>query len=174
MLPPGRARLWTRPIPRGSPTATKTIGMVAVADFKARAGCGPPQMSRSGLRATSSAAKAGRRSWDWAKRPSMVRFRPSIQPWFCRPSRNAVRMVGDGSPRPRTPSRRRVPCAHERRGKTSSAAVAAMNSRRFIVLPHRRGRAARLPTSGASKYMPSISRTKALRRISTIAQFAVG
>ena len=32
----------------------------------------------------------------------------------------------------RKPSRRRVPCARERRGETSSAAVAAMNSRRFI------------------------------------------
>ena len=32
----------------------------------------------------------------------------------------------------RKPSRRRVPCASERRGETSSAAVAAMNSRRFI------------------------------------------
>ena len=35
-------------------------------------------------------------------------------------------------PTARTPSRRRVPCARERRGETSSAAVAAVNSRRFI------------------------------------------
>jgi len=39
-----------------------TIGMVAVADFRATAGRGPRPMIRSGLRATSSAAKAGRRS----------------------------------------------------------------------------------------------------------------
>src|SRR5258705_5875499 len=32
----------------------------------------------------------------------------------------------------RKPTRRRVPCASERRGETSSAALAAMNSRRFI------------------------------------------
>jgi hypothetical protein len=40
---------------------------------------------------------------------------------------------GCGSYIARKPSRRRAPCARERGGGTSSAAVAAMNSRRLIV-----------------------------------------
>jgi hypothetical protein len=132
MLPPGRDRLCTRPSATGSYTATNTIGMLAVADFRATAVCGLLAMSRSGLRATSSAAKAGRRSWEWAKRYSMIRFIPSIQPWFRSPSSHAFCKVGSGSFKARKPSRRRVPCACERCGETSSAALAAMNSRRFI------------------------------------------
>src|SRR6516225_10549455 len=38
MLPPGRARLATRPIPTGSPALMKTIGIVEVALFAASAG----------------------------------------------------------------------------------------------------------------------------------------
>ena len=57
MLPPGRDRLCTRPSPTGSATATNTIGMVAVADFRATAGCGPEASNNSGVRATRSAAK---------------------------------------------------------------------------------------------------------------------
>src|SRR6266436_9076589 len=79
----------------------------------------------------------------------MIRFLPSIQPWFRRPSSHAFCMVGTSSFMARKPTRRRVPCARERRGETSSAVVAAMNSRRLIVLPHRRGRTARPPTSRA-------------------------
>src|SRR5258707_661955 len=41
-------------------------------------------------------------------------------------------MVGGTTSMARKPTRRRVPCASERRGETSSAAPAAMNSRRFI------------------------------------------
>src|SRR5260221_13363713 len=41
-------------------------------------------------------------------------------------------MVGGTTSMASKPSRRRVPCASERRGETSSAALAAMNSRRFI------------------------------------------
>ena len=39
-LPPGRARLKTRPAPTGSPTPVKTIGIVEVALFAARVGVG--------------------------------------------------------------------------------------------------------------------------------------
>src|SRR6266436_8899209 len=41
-------------------------------------------------------------------------------------------MVGSTTSLARKPTRRRVPCASERRGEMSSAALAAMNSRRFI------------------------------------------
>src|SRR5262245_10761168 len=49
MLPPGRARLATRPMLTGSYTATNTIGMVAVAAFRAslRSGDERPPKIRS-------------------------------------------------------------------------------------------------------------------------------
>ena len=40
-LPPGRARLATKPEPTGSPTLVITMGMVVVAFFAANAGCRP-------------------------------------------------------------------------------------------------------------------------------------
>ena len=61
-LPPGRARLATRPTRTGSATAMKTMGMVDVAFFAARLGCGVKATIRSGFRATSSCASAGKRS----------------------------------------------------------------------------------------------------------------
>src|SRR5215218_10582717 len=42
ILPPGRLRLATRPVPTGSPPATNTIGMVDVAPFAANAVTLPP------------------------------------------------------------------------------------------------------------------------------------
>jgi hypothetical protein len=42
-LPPGRAKLETRPLPSGSFDAAKTIGMVDVACFKV--GAAPPDMT---------------------------------------------------------------------------------------------------------------------------------
>src|SRR5258708_28164436 len=76
MLPPGRERLWTRPIPTGSYEATNMIGMLVVADFRATAGGEVEAMSRSGLRATSSAARAEKRSGVSASRYSISRFLP--------------------------------------------------------------------------------------------------
>src|SRR5207253_11232427 len=62
-LPPGRARLVTRPLPTGSAVAAKTMGRALVACLAARAACAPPPVTMtSTLRATSSAARAGRRS----------------------------------------------------------------------------------------------------------------
>jgi hypothetical protein len=62
MLPPGRARLETRPIPTGSPTPVKTIGIVEVAVFAARAAACPAGTITSTSRPTKSAANAGSRS----------------------------------------------------------------------------------------------------------------
>jgi len=135
-FPPGRERLCTRPIPTGSATATNTIGMVAVADFRAEAACGPAATNTSGLRAIRSATEVASRSGGWEKRYSTVRFLPSIQPWSCSPSNNtrSLRLRARPLPSPiaRKPSRRRGPCAHERLVETNSPAVVAMNSRRFI------------------------------------------
>jgi len=59
-FPPGRARLATRPIPTGSLTNMKTIGIVELAFLAASAGRVPLfAMIRSTLRPTRSAANAG-------------------------------------------------------------------------------------------------------------------
>jgi len=62
-LPPGRAKLATKPAGTGSVPAVKTIGIVEVAPFAANAAAGPPlAVIRSTLRLTNSAAKPGNRS----------------------------------------------------------------------------------------------------------------
>ena len=62
-LPPGRAKLATRPFSTGSVPVSKTIGIVKVAVFAANAGEVPPLVAiTSTLRPTRSAAKAGSRS----------------------------------------------------------------------------------------------------------------
>jgi hypothetical protein len=63
-LPPGRARLATRPAATGSPPIMETIGIVEVALFAASDERSPPLAAiPSTLRPTGSAANAGRRSW---------------------------------------------------------------------------------------------------------------
>jgi hypothetical protein len=75
---PGRPRLETRPLPRASALLAITIGMVEVACMAARMASVTSATMTSGLRLTSSAAKAGKRlsppSW---YRQSMTRFCPS-------------------------------------------------------------------------------------------------
>jgi hypothetical protein len=62
-LPPGRARLATSPVKTGSSPVRKTIGIVEVALFAARAvGVPPVETITSTLRLTRSAANAGSRS----------------------------------------------------------------------------------------------------------------
>ena len=91
-LPPGRARLATRPAPTGSPAFVITMGMVVVALFAANAGGVPVTTIRSTLRRTKSAASSGRRSaFASANRYSMVIFFPSIHPSLLSSCRNAPR-----------------------------------------------------------------------------------
>ena len=61
-LPPGRARLATKPEPTGSPAFAITMGMVVVALLAANAGGSPVITIRSTLRRTKSAASSGSRS----------------------------------------------------------------------------------------------------------------
>ncbi len=80
-LPPGRARLATRPVPTGSPAAAKTIGMTDVACMAATITAVADVTMTSTLRRTNSAAISAARS----ERPSAQRYsiaivRPSIQP----------------------------------------------------------------------------------------------
>ena len=88
-LPPGRARLETKPAPTGSTETVITMGMVLVAPFAAN-GVGPPEVTiRSTFRRTSSAASSGRRSFFCsANRYSMVMFFPSIHPSLLNSCRN--------------------------------------------------------------------------------------
>src|SRR5215510_5424901 len=89
-LPPGRARLATRPSPTGSVEVVITMGMVLDAPFAANAGGGELTTIRSTLRRTRSAASSGRRSvFCSANRYSMVIFFPSIQPSLLSSCRNA-------------------------------------------------------------------------------------
>jgi hypothetical protein len=62
ILPPGRARLETTPPPTGSIAVGKTIGMVFVALFTARAAGVVITMMMSTLSRTSSTANSGKRS----------------------------------------------------------------------------------------------------------------
>ena len=81
-LPPGRARLATRPSSTGFVEVVLiTMGMVVVASFAAN-GVGPPEVTiRSTLRRTKSAASPAKRSFLCsANRYSMVIFFPSIHP----------------------------------------------------------------------------------------------
>jgi hypothetical protein len=78
MFPPGRPRLGTIPVPTGSPTAVRTIGMVRVAFFAAIPPWVETATKMSGRPPTSSAASAGSRSiWAPAVRKSITRLRPS-------------------------------------------------------------------------------------------------
>ena len=61
-LPPGRARLATKPAPTGSPAFVITMGMVVVALLAANAAGVAVTTIRSTLRRTKSAASSGRRS----------------------------------------------------------------------------------------------------------------
>ena len=89
-LPPGRARLATKPAPTGSPAFVITMGMVVVALLAANAAGVPVTTIRSTLRRTKSAASSGRRSFfPSANRYSMVIFFPSIQPSLLSSCRNA-------------------------------------------------------------------------------------
>ena len=89
-LPPGRARLATRPAPTGSPAFAITMGMVVVALLAANAAAVPATTIRSTLRRTRSAASSGRRSFFCsANRYSMVIFFPSIHPSLLSSCRNA-------------------------------------------------------------------------------------
>ena len=56
MLPPGRAKLETKPCPTGSMVTQKTIGMARVACFSATTGDVPLVTIRSGGELASSAA----------------------------------------------------------------------------------------------------------------------
>ena len=89
-LPPGRARLATRPRTTGSSPTTKTMGIVVVAAFAANTEGNPAVAITATGRCTNSLASVGSRSsWLSAQRYSMAEFSPSIKPVSFNPCRNA-------------------------------------------------------------------------------------
>ena len=79
-LPPGRARLATKPLPTGSPAIAKTIGMTDVACFAARTAAPDVTMTSTLSRTNSAAISAKRSLRPSAQRYSIATVRPSIQP----------------------------------------------------------------------------------------------
>jgi len=142
-LPPGRARLATRPSRTGSSATTKTMGIVVVAALAAKAERGPPVAAMTATcRRTNSAASAGSRSyWPSAQRYSFATFSPSTKPASFRPWRNTRRrpavMSGDlGSRNPITGIG--GCCARAASGQAAALPMSEMNARRFIRSPRRR------------------------------------
>ena len=136
-LPPGRARLATRPVPTGSATDPKTIGMTDVACFAAMTAAVPPVTITLTFSRTNSATISGKRSL----RPSPQRYsiatvRPSIQPSSRRRCTKAAVhwLMADEVSGPRNPMVGSFGCCA--RAASGQAAVApprsVMNSRRFI------------------------------------------
>jgi hypothetical protein len=78
MFPPGRAKLATRPVATGSPTAIMTSGIDVVAFLTASEAGVSAVTITSTFEATSSAMSAGKRSYfPSAQRYSMAMLRPS-------------------------------------------------------------------------------------------------
>jgi hypothetical protein len=147
-LPPGRAKLVTKPAPTGSMTCTNTIGRVRVACRSGTTVVVPVAATRtSGASATNSAACLRTSSaLVVAQRVSTRTFPPSLQPNRRKPCINAAMRAWDSESSAAlaisTPMRR-IPSACCARAASGHAAAApppssAMSSRRFTQSPRRR------------------------------------
>src|SRR5499426_258850 len=140
-LPPGRARVSTKPEPTGSAAVAITMGMVVVAFFASN-GVGPPEVTiRSTFRRTRSAASSGRRSdFCSANRYSMVMFFPSIQPSLLSSCRNASKRTAlpEAVLLARNPMRKIFPgcCASAMPAKTSTAAATKIDDAAAFFIAH--------------------------------------
>src|SRR6516165_5008354 len=142
MLPPGFARLSTKPPLTGSPTFANTIGTLRVACCNAATAGVAVAKVTSGDDATNSAAAFCR--LPLPHRYSICRLRPSVQPNFCNASRNAVmRACASGlslASGISTPIRRICPdcCARAASGHAAAEPpTRAMKSRRLMERPLR-------------------------------------
>ena len=135
-LPPGRARLATRPSPTGSPTFVITMGMVVVALLAANTDTPAIATIRSTLRRTRSAASSFRRSAPLfsAKRYSKVIFFPSIQPSLRISCRNASKSpaIPEAMLLSRKPMRKTFPVCCASAG-TQSAKSKGQSARRIKI-----------------------------------------
>src|SRR5215831_10285355 len=137
-LPPGRARLSTRPAPTGSATPTKTMGTVVVAFLAAIAPRFAAATITSTLSLSRSVTRSGKRSdLPSAQRSSMRIFCPSVHPSSRRPclKASAKFWFTEREPASRKPMRGIVPagCASAASGTaTSPPAKVSRNLRRFV------------------------------------------
>ena len=132
-LPPGRAKLATKPPPTGSLASANTIGMTAVACFVARTALPDVTMTFT-LRRTNSAAISAKRSLrPSAQRYSNATVRPSIQPSSCsRRSKAATYWFQtEGVAAPKTPIVGGLPgcCALAASGHAAAPPSTDMNCR---------------------------------------------
>src|SRR5262245_13928535 len=137
-LPPGRARLATRPSLTGSSPTMKAMGIVAVAALAVDVTAMPPLVAITATcRRTRSAASAGSRSnWFSAQRYTIATFSPSTYPVSFRPWRNARNrsVNASGDLLSRNPITGIAGCC-PRAGSGHAAAAPpsrVMNSRRFM------------------------------------------
>jgi len=163
-LPPGRARLSTKPAPTGSATFANTIGTVRVARCRAwTLGVAAAKMTSGASASSSSAYPLNRPASPAAQRWwSIRRLRPSDQPNRCSACTNAaMRASPSGSPTARfmsTPTRRTRSGCCARAASSQPVAtlpMRVMNSRRLMgspqsedrTLAHRYGNAALCSTA---------------------------
>src|SRR6516164_2474855 len=136
MLPPGRDRLATKPLPTGSFATANTIGMTDVACFTASSAVPDVTMTSTFSWTNSAAISTNRSSRPSPHRYSTAMVRPSIQP----KSRNRCAkaathwLQADGVVVPRNPIVGSFPacCARAATGHVAAAPpTRVMNSRRF-------------------------------------------
>ena len=149
-LPPGRARLATRPLPTGSPAIAKTIGMTEVACFAAIDRRGPARDDDIDLEPDELGRDLGE-ALAASLRPAILdRDGATLDPAeFAQPLHKSGDPCGSGPTAcraPRNPMVGSFPACCARAASGQAAAPrprqGAMNSRRFIRSPRRRARAA--------------------------------
>src|SRR4026208_2230333 len=121
-FPPGRARLWPTPTPTASPTPAKTIGMVVVAFFDAKAAGVLQEAKRTSTRCLTRSAVS----------PDNLSYRPSAPRYANATLRPAPNPRRTGDP---PPTRRILPagCASAASGAARRLpATVPRNARRFI------------------------------------------
>ena len=142
MFPPGLAKLATNPLPRGSDTIAKTIGMVLVSDCNAAVD-GVKRLTRtSGFSPTNSLANiCTRPALPAPQRQSTRMLRPSVQPKSVSRFRNAASSTcasaSVSAKRLKTPMRRiwLGCCALATSGQAMAVLPrSATKSRRLIIL----------------------------------------
>ena len=144
----GLVRLFTRPRRVGSSPTRNTTGIVAVAALAANAAGGPPDVTITAERKrTNSAANSGKSSVLLSPhRYSILTLSPSTNPTSFSPWRNAATRLAIASDDllSRKPTIGIVAdcCACAASGH-AAAPSPAMNARRFIRSPRRRGRVAK-------------------------------
>src|SRR5262245_46226586 len=163
MLPPGCARLATKPRPTGSVAVTMTIGTVVVARLAtSMKGAGPVTMALT-WRLSRSATAAGSRSIVPEYRSSMRMFRLRIQPSSLRPSSWAFtydESASSGGPTNRTPILGRSVCWVCAASGTATTNRRAMMMRLGVMANPRASaappRAARRQLARASRKLPHL------------------